>query len=95
MEETKSKTSAILGKGYGDKHNWQRIQTYRVVPSENLHLSTQAMLAKKGTEYKCRVCGQFFVHRYDLVGNIFKAMKEAGITETCGGPAVPHTPLAS
>lgn len=80
--ETKDK-SDILGKGYGDKHNWKRVKSYQLAPEQYRHLSTQEYLALKGTEYKCKNCGQFFIHRYDMIPDIFKAMKTVGVLEEC------------
>ena len=67
------KTSQISGQGYGDKHNWQRGSTAQV----------GATPWDKGTGYHCEDCGAGFNHAYDLIPDIFEAIKEAGVSEEC------------
>ncbi len=59
--------SAIKGEGYGDCHNWKRLET----------------LPWQVTEYKCQDCGHFFRHCYDDVPDIFEAMEFQSIPEKC------------
>lgn len=61
----------IHGFGYGESHNWIRGQTFVADRPED-----------KGTVYTCP-CGASFVHRYDLIPDIWKAIKESGVTEIC------------
>lgn len=59
--------SHIIGKGWGDSHEWRAGWTG---PS-------------KGTPYKCEACDARFTHFYDNVPNIFTAMKLAGVPNEC------------
>ncbi len=64
--------SDISGKGYGDSHNWIRGGTNQVGSN----------WMKKATYYVCP-CGVIFSHAYDIIPDIFEAMKQAGIPEKC------------
>lgn len=63
--------SQITGKGYGDSHLWRRGQTF-----------IARGILTKGTVWSCP-CGEAFVHRYDLIPDIFVAMKVALVSEKC------------
>ena len=66
-----NKYSEIGGQGYGDKHAWIRGATFVADRAED-----------KGTIYSC-ICGANFVHRYDLIPDIFENIKQAGVREDC------------
>lgn len=59
--------SVLNGEGYGDCHDWQRLET----------------LPWKVTEYKCQDCGAFFRHCYDDIPDIFEAMEYCRVAEKC------------
>ena len=65
--------SDISGTGWGSDHDWERGETNQVGSTYWL----------KGTHYYCRNCGIHFEHKYDLIPNIFEAMKQADIPEKC------------
>ncbi len=65
--------SDIHGEGYGDQHNWKRQETYQV--------GARPMF--KGAVYVCRNCPVSFVHRYDLIPDIFEAIKVSRVPEKC------------
>lgn len=79
MEQDKSE---ILGEGHGDKHNWKRLRTYQL-PEAAWRLTPDEYANLKGSEYKCRRCGVLFIHRYDVIRDIFEAMKTAKVVEEC------------
>ena len=87
--------SDINGSGWGSSHRWERKGT-ALCPCvmatgrdyDGLHLSP----GDKSSRYKCRLCGEWFNHHYDLVSNIFDAMKESGVTEKCPSRSTPITP---
>jgi hypothetical protein len=54
--------SDINGKGWGSSHDWE-------------YLSSND---SKVSFYRCRNCGAFFVHAYDRIPDIFKALKHDG-----------------
>jgi len=66
--------SDIYGKGYGDSHIWKRGKTFQADYAED-----------KGTIYTC-MCGANFVHRYDMISNIFNAMEQLMVRKECGLP---------
>jgi hypothetical protein len=59
--------SVLNGAGYGDCHDWKRLET----------------LPWKVTEYKCQDCGAFFRHCYDDFPEIFEAMEHCRVPEKC------------
>lgn len=64
--------SEISGQGYGDKHNWKKLQTAQV-----------GSWGRKETLWQCNTCGTTFIHYYDEVPDIFQAMKDQKIPEEC------------
>jgi hypothetical protein len=64
--------SEIRGNGYGDKHDWEDKGTEQI---QNMYL--------RSTLWQCRKCHQLFRHYYNVIPNIFSAMKERGINEEC------------
>lgn len=69
MEKNKSN---IFGKGYGDSHQWIRGGTNQV-GSDWMY---------KATYYECP-CGARFSHPYDIIPNIFEAIRQAGVADKC------------
>lgn len=67
-------SSAIYGTGYGSIHCWIKKGTAQVGS-----VSGDA----KQTWYECKVCQVRFTHYYDVDADIFHAMKQANIAETC------------
>lgn len=64
--------SEISGSGYGDSHDWENKGT------EQMPLPTD-----RSTLWVCRKCGVMFRHYYNIVTNIFDAMKERKVPEFC------------
>jgi hypothetical protein len=64
--------SDINGSGYGDKHDWERLDTAQV-----------GSWGRKSTMYRCRKCLIIFYHYYDEIPDIFKAMENQDIPENC------------
>jgi hypothetical protein len=62
--------SDIRGEGYGASHNWS-------------HDTTEPFRGDMGSRYFCFDCGACFVHMYNLIPDIFEAMRAEGISETC------------
>lgn len=62
--------SDIFGEGYGSCHDWQRD-------------ITDTFGGEKGTRYFCRNKDASFVHLYDVEPDIFKAMEEREVPQTC------------
>ena len=73
--ESKTEKSDIIGKGYGSCHNWERGHT--------MGMEKDGIIEDKATYYKCRDCDTEFLHFYDRVNNIFKAMKVCDIPNIC------------
>lgn len=69
-----SETSHICGEGHGSDHLWKRIKTAQVGGAPCL---------QKWTLYECARCDEPFVHRYDLVPNVFEAMAVQGVPPLC------------
>lgn len=64
--------SDIKGQGFGEKHHWIKIETLqRNNPRDRMSL------------YVCKNCLIDFWHRYHVTSDIFQAMKEWGIPESC------------
>lgn len=64
----------LVGEGYGDKHKWVDLGTYQhPYPRERY------------TSFKCDKCSAFFRHFYHVTPIIYDAIKDNGISETCGG----------
>ena len=70
-----AETSHIIGGGYGSSHIWKR------EPQQQFPYYIDYSL--KFTEYTCRICNVKFFHRYDVEGNIFKAIEDNKIPEKC------------
>jgi hypothetical protein len=66
--------SDITGEGYGDKHSWKRL-TNNIGSS---HIEDYA-----NTLYGCEKCNELFIHLYNIIPDIFQAMKENNINEEC------------
>jgi hypothetical protein len=66
--------SDINGKGYGDKHNWK-----------NLGTEQHPIPEYRTTLFKCKKCHIFFYHHYNIIDNIFDAMRDFGVKEDCNG----------
>lgn len=64
--------SHISGDGYGSAHTWQRLGTNQV-----------GSWGIKATHYICINCSAQFSHYYDMIPDIFKAMKECQVPEKC------------
>lgn len=64
--------SDINGKGYGDKHDWER---YGTVPCGGRY--------NRVTLFKCNKCHQTFSHYHNLEPDIFDEMRKSNITEEC------------
>ncbi len=64
--------SDIRGTGYGDNHNWHRVDTLQ---RDNLQ--------DRMTYFICGNCKKDFWHRYHIIPNIFEAMKDWGVPEEC------------
>lgn len=63
--------SDIKGEGWGSDHSWNRD-------------ITDDFGGYSGTRYFCAACGWCFVHRYDMVPDIFDAMmRYENVPETC------------
>lgn len=67
--------SAIQGFGYGSEHNWKDLGSRQ--------LSYPAPKEQKCTTYKCRDCGEMFLHYYGIQPEIFEAMEDAKVKEAC------------
>lgn len=67
-----TKKSDISGSGYGDSHQWIRGGTNQV----------GADWMSKASYYGCP-CGATFSHAYDIIPDIFEAMRQAGVPEEC------------
>ena len=65
--------SEISGKGYGDSHNWKRGSTAQV----------GAIAWLKGTGWHCVDCKASFNHAYDMIPDIFQAIKASGVPDQC------------
>lgn len=72
--------SVIVGKGYGDCHEWDK-------PDESqiwLSLDGGRINPVGGpTVYRCVKCGEIFHHFYHDTPDIFEAMRLSGIRGTC------------
>lgn len=66
--------SAIRGAGHGDQHLWRRIRT--AVVRDGNHSAKQ-------TVYVCAKCSATFIHKYDLIPDIFEAMEQSGVPGSC------------
>ena len=62
--------SDIKGEGYGSSHDWQ-------------HDITDSFRGDKGSRYFCSSCGACFIHMYDLIPDIFEAMRDEGLPDIC------------
>lgn len=60
--------SHIQGTGYGSSHDW-----IGITPQNN----------SKQTFYECKNCKERFIHFYDIIPNIFEAIKENDIRDIC------------
>jgi hypothetical protein len=69
-----SNNTCIVGSGHGANHSWERGFTPQVGSAPN---------EQRYTYYQCRHCGWLFKHHYNLVPNIFLAMKQTGVPEFC------------
>lgn len=69
--------SDIYGQGYGDKHDWKRGHT------NQFYMGEVQSYADKATAYTCSNCKASFSHRYDLIPDIFEAIKASGVSEEC------------
>ena len=74
---TKKNKSQIGGSGYGDSHIWIRGDTSQGGLGHTLSSSDKA------THYHCEACGAGFIHRYDLISDIFVAIKNSGVEHKC------------
>lgn len=62
----------IIGKGYGNNHNWEDKGTEQI---NNPY--------QRSTLWVCRDCNVMFRHYYHITENILDAIKEHGISEMC------------
>jgi len=69
--ETKMK-SHIYGEGYGSSHQWIRGGTNQVGSD----------WMNKASYYGCP-CGATFSHPYDIIPDIFEAMRIEGVVDIC------------
>jgi hypothetical protein len=67
--------SDIYGTGYGSSHTWKRGETRQLPYDADYRL--------KATSYTCTACNTIFYHYYDTTPDIFAAIKQAGIADTC------------
>ena len=65
--------SEISGQGYGDSHNWTKGYTAQV----------GAVPFLKNTAWSCTDCGAIFNHAYDMIPDIFEAIKQARVVDKC------------
>jgi hypothetical protein len=66
--------SDIQGNGFGYEHSWKRGFTPQVGSAPN---------EQRYTYYQCRICGWLFKHQYNIIPDIFLAMKRTGVPEFC------------
>ena len=67
--------SRINGSGYGDKHDWEMVYSHQ----------WGALGGIPHSIFKCKKCQEGFTHYYHQTPDIFKAMEDMNVKETCNG----------
>lgn len=82
MNENSKQKSHIRGVGYGSDHIWIHQETKQLSPFYNPNYKNN--VKDKQSTYKCQDCGVVFCHYYDMIPDIFTAIKNSKISNKCG-----------